>query len=1170
MGVEWESDGVELPAAVERALDVDRLVLFCGAGVSAAPPSLLPGFRGLAEEIAGELGRSDLIPSDPDEPVQFDLVMGELNELQHDVHARVSSRLRSTVEPNSYHFDLLQLTSGQGRVPRIVTTNFDLLFEIAAARLDISLPVNLAPALPLGNQFDGLVHLHGPVDPSPSHRMVVTDIDFGQAYITDGWATQFLTRMFENYTVVFIGYSADDTVMRYLARALPAEGNTRFAFMEAEQATTMKPKWERLGVRPIPYPSPADARHLSLQNFIKHWHERVRATPQQRFDLVQAIVQRGPEDLPISERELRWLLGEWEYAQHFMNASDPAVWIQRLDELDIVGDLFDPAAPATEVLAAWAQWAARALQTDDGTAFLSVVSRHDGHLAWTMWFQIWVRLYQDYKPVNQHRQLLLLLAADQLSRDNERLSGLLRPVAEKDSQAAEILLHHLLTPKLKFRPRRGWLGGRDSLDTDLALGWKNSSIRDAWPTLLAQLSDPDHLLSIVLDLIREVEATESLFSGNDRRYALSLRRRQVDGIERYGRDDPYVLVVDIARDLLREFVRSEGTQRAIRYLDSSSEMIRRLALDALAEARSGEADTLLRLMIDRDLIFGIATKPEAYRLMRSSYRHASAEVKAELITHIRESAAPEREEEVRDYERYNALVWLRDGLPADDPVVAALADEQRQHGDFGPREHPDLNTWIIEDFEPEPEPTAEGRFRGMSVGEVVTALAADPTLNDVYDSRQLLRELGAYLEEVPSLEMPLMDELVAQSLWSASVWSAVLGNAIRPGSTWTAEPLLERLEQVPGDLADIARGLVFSITYPAAEPQRPLENATERCRLLLGLWRRVIVDPSSDPPTDPSAAHATARGSLAYAYVETVLRTTQERGDLQVDAEGLAGFTELVAAQGTNTADPSPMMLARYAGHILALASDWFDSYLGPSVSHVDESPQNVSLWAGVLSGNFISKALRLRTRDAMRVAWPQISAALPGAVEAFIDQHAAQFAWDTPSDQYAWADPFIAMAPVAIRVRWIRSVARRVDGEEPTFQDLLFAQWQHRLDGQPPLQGSEQRALLEWVTLPGIDVDRAADLFTAGPVATPTDEDRGFDYYDFDDFPVNNNSAFLTVGLHLLRGRTSLPSFLQLLVNGASEAHDDDSELASQVWEELLRLGYGPARDHLNDEAND
>ena len=256
MAAEWESSGVELPLAIERALETNSLVLFCGAGISAAPPSCLPGFRGLVEAIASDLRRSELLPDDPDAPLQFDAVMGELDELQHDVHARVSARLRSTVEPNSYHLDLLQIAGSSNRTPRIVTTNFDLLFEAAARHLDVDLPTYIAPALPLGNDIHGLVHLHGPVDPTNGQRMVITDTDFGQAYITEGWATQFLTRMFERYVVLFVGYSADDTVMRYLARALPAGGMTRFAFMEAEQADAMSVRWERLDVTPIPYPSP--------------------------------------------------------------------------------------------------------------------------------------------------------------------------------------------------------------------------------------------------------------------------------------------------------------------------------------------------------------------------------------------------------------------------------------------------------------------------------------------------------------------------------------------------------------------------------------------------------------------------------------------------------------------------------------------------------------------------------------------------------------------------------------------------------------------------------------------------------------------------------------------------------------------------------------------------
>ncbi|MFE1664552.1 hypothetical protein [Microbacterium sp. P02] len=51
--------------------------------------------------------------------------------------------------------------------------------------------------------------------------------------------------------------------------------------------------------------------------------------------------------------------------------------------------------------------------------------------------------------------------------------------------------------------------------------------------------------------------------------------------------------------------------------------------------------------------------------------------------------------------------------------------------------------------------------------------------------------------------------------------------------------------------------------------------------------------------------------------------------------------------------------------------------------------------------------------------------------------------------------------------------------------------------------------------------------------------DERGFDYYDIDDFARDQNTAFLKVGLHLLEGRTDLPPFRNLLVKAATESSE-------------------------------
>lgn len=75
---------------------------------------------------------------------------------------------------------------------------------------------------------------------------MLTDSDFGRAYLTEGWARQFLMDVFRQYTVLFVGYSHNDVVMNYLARALPADSVAgRFALTEEDGS------WEILDITPI-------------------------------------------------------------------------------------------------------------------------------------------------------------------------------------------------------------------------------------------------------------------------------------------------------------------------------------------------------------------------------------------------------------------------------------------------------------------------------------------------------------------------------------------------------------------------------------------------------------------------------------------------------------------------------------------------------------------------------------------------------------------------------------------------------------------------------------------------------------------------------------------------------------------------------------------------------
>lgn len=225
--MKWVIGGPELPPELLQALEDDRLVLFCGAGVSY--PAGLPGFRGLVEAVYGRLNEQmpDLERAEF-ERQNFDRVFGLLE-------ARVGSQfVRKTVsdalhlEPNAEvttHRALLALATNREGVCRLVTTNFDRGFDLAASGTQIA--IDSAPKLPVPKVgvWDSVVHLHGRIcDAEPDGRsLVLTSADFGAAYLTERWASRFLSELFRRFTVLFVGYSVEDPVVRYMMDAFAAD-----------------------------------------------------------------------------------------------------------------------------------------------------------------------------------------------------------------------------------------------------------------------------------------------------------------------------------------------------------------------------------------------------------------------------------------------------------------------------------------------------------------------------------------------------------------------------------------------------------------------------------------------------------------------------------------------------------------------------------------------------------------------------------------------------------------------------------------------------------------------------------------------------------------------------------------------------------------------------------
>jgi SIR2-like domain len=123
------------------------------------------------------------------------------------------------------------------------------------------------------------------VPPDPEHRdLVLTTRDFGNAYLRHGWAARFVVEMFREFTVLFIGYSLSDPVMRYLMDVFATESGEGRQFRAAfalvpydsrkqGERELQEKLWEAKRVTPILYDAchDSDRPHGLLDDTLITW-----------------------------------------------------------------------------------------------------------------------------------------------------------------------------------------------------------------------------------------------------------------------------------------------------------------------------------------------------------------------------------------------------------------------------------------------------------------------------------------------------------------------------------------------------------------------------------------------------------------------------------------------------------------------------------------------------------------------------------------------------------------------------------------------------------------------------------------------------------------------------------------------------------------------------------
>ena len=331
------TDGPAIPDILLERCDGGRVVFLCGAGVSFQ--SRMPSFVELTRHVIEFFDPSDdseimtafqpWLAEQSAANVPLDQIFNLLHQEygKDEVNALVTERLRVPNRAGKFgreHGLIKRISSNRSGVPQVVTTNFDLLFEAGpeGKKLDRHVPPAL-PDLSFGSSIEGITYLHGRlVELGSAHpQYVLSSADFGRAYLSEGWATNFVRNLLEKYTVVLVGYQAEDPPIKYLLQGLNHDGQydrSRLYAFDRGLPEAIEAKWRDRGVTAIAYPD-----HRDLWKAMEAWADRADDPRRWRETIITKRQQDPKELAPHQRGQVAHVLRTVQGARLFSEA-DPA------------------------------------------------------------------------------------------------------------------------------------------------------------------------------------------------------------------------------------------------------------------------------------------------------------------------------------------------------------------------------------------------------------------------------------------------------------------------------------------------------------------------------------------------------------------------------------------------------------------------------------------------------------------------------------------------------------------------------------------------------------------------------------------------------------------------------------------------------------------------------
>jgi len=1072
---------IEFDDRVLVALRENKLVIFAGAGVSMGAPSNLDSFWKLTCKIAEGTNQS---PTQP-----LDRFLGNLVHSKVAVHKRALQLLTPPKShPTNLHYHLLRLF-GSPSLVRLVTTNFDLHFEASFQKLYGILPETYkAPALPIGYEFTGIVHVHGALPQAKD--LVLTDTDFGRAYLTEGWARRFLVDVFRRYTVLFVGYQHDDVVMNYLARALPPEDVAgRFALTEDAK------NWDFLGITPIQFKLVDNENsYQELYDGVERLADRVTRGA---LDWKIRLAELGLKHPPMDEEAI----GEIEHAfsevfttRFFLESARDPEWVVWLDKRKYLDTLFT-GGELNERDQSIALWLSQNFALQHADIIFKLLGAKKLQLNPVLWWDIARFLGVTKEPIEapllKRWTIILLATAPKIGRTDVALLKLAkRCAAEKHIDLAMRVFLEMSKHRLSIESGISWPDHEGKMHTPSArlecqLHAEYHALQEVWSDYLQPHLDEiaGSLISGIAHQLKNIHDDLLFWEQADREMDIaSYKRSAIEPDEQDRYPEAIDVLINAARDTI-EWLESHNISEFEVWREklAASEMplLRRLAIHAITISSNKSANDRLQWILDRVGLHNIAEHHEVYRAVAMNYANASDTIRQAVVNCILAYTSeaygdrPAREWTARAH--FDWLSWVLKVKPDCPFANEALAPIKSNYPHWNTSDHSEFTHW-----------SGSGGWIGpQSPWSVEELLSRDPheqidgLLNfvgdrfDGPDRNGLLSAVAEACKQNPEWGFVLANILVELSLPESDLWPRVISGLQEVDLA--ADDFRRLLIIISTNHLHIGHSntvalLLLSIVRDGGKPYS-LELLDQANEIALPLWESLVPNNEDENVSDwlDRAINRPAGTIIEFWLYGLNILIRGKSAAERVLPECYRQWFSLVLQDTTSKGGMGRCLLAAQTQFFIGLDEEWTRVNILPLFKDQD-SKKFSQAWDGFLAFGRFNPSLVEALMPAILEAPRRLDTDLSHRRRNFVKFYTSIVLFHTEDPTQELIPAFFEYASIEDRSTFSSHVGFLLRHmEEPAKLQLwdrwLRHYWENRLDGVPKrLDEAEILHMLNWL----------------------------------------------------------------------------------------------------------